>query len=200
MQNQLAPLSSVVPPAEKVVRLTAPNFPSVLDMLVAVNDKQMVLEWYLVTRLMGGMQPAFAHMSAAKTLARWTEELSPEIRLREISSEKDLSPSTLALQIKHPALPKDRHYFLVAENPEYPITFLDIKAEKRGEPYRFHRYHISTLGVGSLLPPAILFLVYKTLTVAGISGNVAYTYDVELALVQFEATLRTLFTARGMKW
>ncbi len=200
MQTQIAPLSSVVPPAEKIVRLKAPRFPSVLDMLVAVTDKQVVLEWYLVTRLMEGIQQAFKHMAAAQTLAQWAEELSPGICLRETSSEKDLRPSTLALRILHPTLPKDRHYFLVAGDPEYPITFLDLNAKKRSNPYQFHRRPIATLGVGSLFPPATLTLVYKILSVAALSGNVAYTYDVEIALVQFGGILRTLFTARGMKW
>ncbi|MDO8520632.1 MAG: hypothetical protein Q7S52_00790 [bacterium] len=190
------PVLAAIPPAEHFVRLPAPKFPGPVEMLVAVNDGHLFLEWYIVQRLMEGMEPAFAHMEGAKTLAQWAAVLAPGLRLRE----SDLSLETRAVRIEHPALPKGRYYFLIAGNPDYPITFLDPSAPEPDGTYIFRRWHIATLNVGVLFPHTIVSLVFETFSLALLSAERGMMLDFEHAFKAFGRQLRTLFTARGMKW
>ena len=191
---------AAIPPAEDLVRLPAPRFPSPIEMLVAVNDGHRFLEWYIVECLMRGMETAFAHMEAAKTLRQWAKELAPGLRLREPSPEHGLSLITRAVRIEHSELPPDRFYFLTARDPDRPITFLDPGATEQDGAYTFRRFHIATLNIGWLFPPAIVRLAYETLSYTALTGPVETLREVELALVNFKRELRQLFAARGMKW
>ena len=196
----LFPAASVVPPAEVLVRLPTPKFPTPIEMLVAVNDEQLFLEWYLVERLMRAMGPAFPYIDCAKPLSQWAATLVPGARLRADSNKEELDPSTLAVRLRHSALPAGRHYFLVAGKPEYPLTFLYPGISGSDGTYSFQRYHIATLNTGSLFPPEIVRLVYGTLSYSALHGHVECLGDVEQALIRFGSKLRELFTARGMRW
>lgn len=189
-----------VPPAEELVRLPSPKFPGPVEMLVAVNDRHLFLEWYLVECMMRAMEPAFAHIECAKPLSAWAATLAPGLRLREPSPEHGLPPTTRALRIEHPALPKGRYYFLVGGNAGYAVTFLDPAAIYPDGTHLFRRWHIATLNIGTLFPPEIVRLVFNTLSLALLSTEIVVMCDVEHAFMAFGRDLRALFAARGMKW
>lgn len=195
-----APLFAV-PPAEKLVRLRAPEFPSLAKILANfIDGNYRDLEWFLVRIMLERLGPLFAHLRGAKTLRQWIAEIAPEVTIKEPPTSQDLNLETRALRITHPSLPRDRHYFLLEGDPEHPITFFDPGAVSPDGSHTFRRWHIAALNVDKLFPPKIVRLVHYTLSIALISTEAYVMYDVEQAFRDFGKELGALFDARGMKW